>query len=731
MDFKKIEREISRFKAIVAGWENLRPEQIASVERELALDKLKTLYEMVRFDGVGEEEPDSGEEPSAALSAAAASAACGAEAVLMEQPEVAEEAGLSEQSDTEEVSEETERTTFDGAPAAVVAAEDDGINLDDLMALDPEEEQDGAPADAENAADVAAEPLAEQEEEVSFEIAPVDAEGEPDMPSENGEQSDMEMQPETEPGMQPEPEPESESESEFEPEEPSEPQAEDLPLSVGEEHSGLDDDEEISFQEVSLDPIPVQSDESETAAEPIALSEDGESVGTVTETESETELESETEPVDWEESAGSEDGGGVLPESDGRSGMTVEEEWDIESFDGDVVVENTADPVSESGDPQSVASDPDAVSVSEIMIEDNGPHNDSEENHTADDGLNTEEPFTAEDGQDDPIAEPALESEPVLESALPEEGVAEEPAAGEGITEEEMPAENEEKTNEEAEEDTVETEEPAAEAHTDRENIAEEPAADAPFELSDAAAQTPDMELPQEERPADEDPMRDSLFTRGEDSDDRVRLHRHKQRVIMSLYGDGGERDDRGRIKREEPDFEVETIPAKDGGESLSEQRDPAGSRSDAERFRPKKEAFDFVEIDLNDPEGEDGEDDLRMVEPLREAAGTKTVLGEVIRPKTETLGDSFVPQQGLGDTLVHAHAAANLEQGIGINDKFLLIRDLFNDDVGAYNQVIHILNQFEELDDCLIYIAENYTWNPNSEGAKLLMKLLKRKFEK
>ena len=37
-------------------------------------------------------------------------------------------------------------------------------------------------------------------------------------------------------------------------------------------------------------------------------------------------------------------------------------------------------------------------------------------------------------------------------------------------------------------------------------------------------------------------------------------------------------------------------------------------------------------------------------------------------------------------------------------------------------------LNAFGDLDECMIYITENFDWNPNSDGAKLLVDLLERK---
>ena len=69
------------------------------------------------------------------------------------------------------------------------------------------------------------------------------------------------------------------------------------------------------------------------------------------------------------------------------------------------------------------------------------------------------------------------------------------------------------------------------------------------------------------------------------------------------------------------------------------------------------------------------------------------------------------------------------LRRAIGINDKFLMIRDLFDGDARAYEAALDKLDAFGDFDDCMIYIAENYVWNANSDGAKFLMELLERKF--
>ncbi|MBQ5903575.1 MAG: hypothetical protein IIW89_04485, partial [Alistipes sp.] len=99
---------------------------------------------------------------------------------------------------------------------------------------------------------------------------------------------------------------------------------------------------------------------------------------------------------------------------------------------------------------------------------------------------------------------------------------------------------------------------------------------------------------------------------------------------------------------------------------------------------------------------------------------------GEKIQPQT-TLGDQLAARQTVNDLRPRI---TDLRRAVGLNDKFLLIRDLFNGNGSLYEITIRKLNEFDNFDDCMIYIAEHFAWNPNSDGAKLMMDLLERKFE-
>ena len=101
--------------------------------------------------------------------------------------------------------------------------------------------------------------------------------------------------------------------------------------------------------------------------------------------------------------------------------------------------------------------------------------------------------------------------------------------------------------------------------------------------------------------------------------------------------------------------------------------------------------------------------------------------LADAMAAQTQTLADTIITPAALGEDINHSKIAS-LRDGIGLNDKFLMIRDLFDGDDEAYDEAISALDSMESMDDCMIHIIENYAWNPDSEGSKFIMQLLERK---
>lgn len=148
--------------------------------------------------------------------------------------------------------------------------------------------------------------------------------------------------------------------------------------------------------------------------------------------------------------------------------------------------------------------------------------------------------------------------------------------------------------------------------------------------------------------------------------------------------------------------------------------------------------AMPAVEEPANIEECLPAENETPYIEPQIEIAITKAatsvvpesdqVLGEVIKSDVRTIADTITPKSKTVEQMAKG-AISDIGKAVGINDRFLLIRDLFGGSSEMYEQVVARLNSFDNLEDCMIYIVENFDWNPNSDGAKLMMELIERKY--
>lgn len=326
-------------------------------------------------------------------------------------------------------------------------------------------------------------------------------------------------------------------------------------------------------------------------------------------------------------------------------------------------------------------------------------------------------------GSTDVANEPAAEAAAVAVPPI----VAEEPAPAEEVADEDEPDEPEIEIelilpDEEESEEEEKEEEPAAvetETATEPETVSEEAIIAEPEQTEpetasvEAVAEEPSEirgveilteEVPQKEiqplEPAAEEPE-PSLF-----GDEEILLPRSsRRRVIMSLYD-----DDTPTIKSRATDSkpEIKSEPAKEPSEVPAKEEPVKDNTEESESENPAaaEEHHSTAAIPAIDEE---------------------TVLGDVLGADVHTLGDSIARPKGIAESA----PVVSLRTAIGINDRFLLIRDLFGNDGEAYEKAIAAIDSFDNLDDCMIHIVENYSWRSSSDGAKLIMDLIQRKFRK
>lgn len=326
--------------------------------------------------------------------------------------------------------------------------------------------------------------------------------------------------------------------------------------------------------------------------------------------------------------------------------------------------------------------------------------------------------FDDEPEQPEEIEEPAEEiEEAIAEQPIEEEQPEEQPA--EEVVEEfvEIPAVEEEPIVVE-EEVATPIEEPAPIEEEIEETISPEVEAEvapaveeaSPAEVEEVAPAV-EEEKPievEEEKPAEvEEEKPESKQTSLFDME-VVRRPRSSssRRVIMSLYG-GSVPESRSEEKVEKP---AEPKPVEPTTAPIEEPEKP-----EPQKEEQHVESATVAPVSVAE----------RIAAAQADAQGQQ-VLGEVIGAGTTTLAEAVAASQPIVQT-VQNDRVNSLRNALGINDRFILIRDLFGGDGEAFERAIDELDAFEDFNECLVYMSA-YRWNPNCDGARMLMDLVTRK---
>lgn len=116
------------------------------------------------------------------------------------------------------------------------------------------------------------------------------------------------------------------------------------------------------------------------------------------------------------------------------------------------------------------------------------------------------------------------------------------------------------------------------------------------------------------------------------------------------------------------------------------------------------------------------------VVPPVVPVESKRPVLGEVIGGGGRTFADTLHgPVTDVATRLGH-EKASSLRQLIGLNDRYMFVRDLFGGDAEAYEEAVSALDGCASIEDAMLYIHDRYGWNASSQAAVLLTDMLARK---
>ncbi|MBE6178613.1 MAG: hypothetical protein E7149_08955 [Rikenellaceae bacterium] len=318
-----------------------------------------------------------------------------------------------------------------------------------------------------------------------------------------------------------------------------------------------------------------------------------------------------------------------------------------------------------------------------------------------------EEAFAPEEEQPSQPIELPIDPLPAVEEPIEQKEPIKEELAEAEEQPEELPTAQEEPTEpaEQGQEESAEIEQPVA-------PVAEEPVAPAPAVEEPAAPESPAEPKPIAQPQPVAEQLQQRVTTLFGEEDASVR-HRNRQRAILSLY----DTHPKELLPKES---EVVAVNVKPEVIEISDQELAA-----SKRIVRRTAAQPTKREEVTTPPV------VRPQEPVATHAvetSSRPVLGEVIKP-VETISDTIAPKPDVATQIHRQSAVMDLRRAVGVNDKYLLIRDLFGGNGSLYEITIRRLNEFQTFDECLIYIAKNFSWNPDSDGARLLMDVLERKF--
>lgn len=298
------------------------------------------------------------------------------------------------------------------------------------------------------------------------------------------------------------------------------------------------------------------------------------------------------------------------------------------------------------------------------------------------------------------------------------------------IEEVENVPENENEEPEE-EEDVVEEEEPATEqepepvAEEEAEPVAE-PKVEEPAAHKGKLAHKVVLSLYDDEElpaaPATEEPTVEEPAAEVEPEEEEIPAEEPEESVIELI---------------EELIEEVEDVPESDDEEEPAEEEpETTEPATEEELAEPEEEEAPAVEEPAEEecetaPAEEETpaeEEEAPVVIDFTQEEPQVVVLGDVLGGEQTTVADAIAVNAGPDVATVAAAGEVSLMKAVSLNDKMLLVRELFGGDSRLYEQSMEVLDSYESLDEAMLFIYDNFDWNPNSEGAKLLVDLLMRK---
>jgi copper chaperone CopZ len=113
------------------------------------------------------------------------------------------------------------------------------------------------------------------------------------------------------------------------------------------------------------------------------------------------------------------------------------------------------------------------------------------------------------------------------------------------------------------------------------------------------------------------------------------------------------------------------------------------------------------------------------------EKRSSESIIADQFSNRSESFNEKLGGHKHEDDVLeiLKTKPLLSLDEAIGINDKFLFIREIFDGNTDSYNQAIQKLESVGSLSDAMAVIMSYSGENTGNEAVRQLIDLIKRKF--
>ncbi len=110
---------------------------------------------------------------------------------------------------------------------------------------------------------------------------------------------------------------------------------------------------------------------------------------------------------------------------------------------------------------------------------------------------------------------------------------------------------------------------------------------------------------------------------------------------------------------------------------------------------------------------------------------GSSGIMADKFQSKTykhDTIGKEKPDQKDVSSKL-KSKPIKDINTAIGLNDKFVFIRELFNGDKNQFSETIQLLNNFDTFDNAVSYLKDSFSWDFEDPNVERLVELVRRKY--